>query len=344
LLVRLGLILTLAAGTVALAAGSADASGPTSHTISGFQSGIGCVSPTHCVLVGYNNHEVGDVVDIDNGIESHAYAIAGSPHIDAVSCPSSAGCVALGTNSSAQPLLIRIDGSGAPSKPAHPKVPIGVALDRIACTSLSSCVVIGSQTITSPQEIVVGTWSKGKLRLSHVNAPRGTDILDMGGISCVGTTCEAAGYALDVAKVTGLLLSISDGKPGKLRTLAGDLVSGVSCTSATRCYVAGDVNAAGRVLTLDKGAVVATAKTIPDLAAIACGGSSCTGVGQENAPAGAPPNDFFYGSVVAVASGKVTSVTGIQASSRYYSVAHIAGGYVALGAAQGKAASEVTIG
>ncbi|MGO8876640.1 MAG: hypothetical protein ACLQNG_12860 [Acidimicrobiales bacterium] len=341
---RIGALLALIASTVVLGVGPADAAGPTSHTISGLQNEVSCLTASRCVLVGANTHNVGDIVDIDNGVQSHAYAIAGSPQIYAVSCPSSAGCVALGENNSVQPLLISISASGKPSKPAHPKVAVGVELARIACVSLSSCVVFGIQTVTSPQEIVVGTWSKGKLTLSHVDAPKGTDLLDMGGVSCVGTTCEAAGYALDGIKTTGLLLTISHGKPGKLRTVANDLVSGVSCTSTTRCYVAGNVNAQGRILTLDKGVVSATAKTTPELAAIACGGSSCTAVGEENAPAGAPPNVFVYGAIVAAASGDVTSVAGIEASSRFYSVAHIAGGYVALGDAQGVVAAEVTIG
>ncbi len=344
LFVRVGVILAIATGTLVAAAGTAEAAGPTSHTIAGLQSAVSCLSSKQCVLVGNNVHGVGDVVDIDNGVQSHAYTIKGSQGIFSVSCPSSSGCVALGENTSVQPLFIAINKSGKPSTPAHPKVAVGTELDRIACVSVSSCVVAGYEDVTSPQEILVGTWSKGKLRLSHVNAPKGTDVIDIGGVSCVATSCVVAGYAEDGIKLTGLLLSVSHGKPGKLQTVAGDLVQGVSCTSTTRCYVSGGVNAVGRILTVEKGKVIATSKTTPLVAAIACGGTACTAVGQENAPPGAPPNDFFYGAVVAVASGIATSVAGIQASSRLYAVAHISGGYVALGDAQGKVASDVTIG
>ena len=344
LFVRFGVILAIVTAALFSVAGTADAAGPTSHTIAGLQNEVGCLSPKQCVLVGNNVKGVGDVVDVDNGVQTHAYTIKGSQGIFSISCLSSSGCVALGENTSVQPLFIAISKSGKPSTPAHPKVPIGTELDRIACVSVSSCVVAGYEDVTTPQHILVGTWSDGKLKLLHVDAPKGTAVLDIGAVSCVAATCVVAGYAVDGPKTTGLLLSVSHGKPGKLQTVPGDLVQGVSCTSTTLCYVAGGVNAVGRILTFDKGKVTSTSKTTPLLAAIACGGSACTAVGEENAPPGAPPNDFTYGAVVAVASGMATSATGIEASSRLYAVAHISGGYVALGDAQGKVAADVTIG
>lgn len=341
---RFGVILAMAATTLFTVAGTAEAVGPTSHTIAGSQNEVGCLTHTQCVLVGNNVKGVGDVVDVDNGVQTHAYTIKGSQGIFSISCPSSSGCVALGENTSVQPLFIAISKSGKPSTPAHPKVAIGTELDRIACVSVTSCVVAGYEAVTTPQEILVGTWSNGKLKLSHVDASKGTAVLDIGAVSCVATSCVVAGYAVDGIKTTGLLLSVNHGKPGKPETVPGILVQGVSCTTTTRCYAAGGVNAVGRILTLEEGKVIATSTTAPLVAAIACGGTACTAVGQENAPSGAPPNDFFYGAVVSIAAGKPTSAVGIEASSRFYAVAHVSGGYVALGDAQGKVAADVTIG
>jgi hypothetical protein len=338
---RIALAPVLAAGAVALAAGSAQASGLKNQHVAGFQYAVSCLSSQLCVLAGYNNASTGDVVPVRHGTVGRPSAVGHTQQIYSVSCPGASGCVALSRpNNDIGALFVSISRSGVPTRSRLVKVPPGVTLTQISCTSLRSCEVAGTDIFVSQHTIEVGSWNGSRLTLHRVNGPKGTDDT-IGAVSCSGTSCAVAGYAEKLAKIQGIIVTTSHGKPTGLHTFAGEALYGVSCVSKTRCYASGNGQHGGVVLTVNRGVPGSPSRVKPDLFGIACKGNSCTAAGEQLAPP--PSTAFYWGAIVSVSSGKVTSTQLAPASGGYNGVARVGSVFTAVGTAQ-HGGSEVTTG
>jgi len=338
---RIALAPVLAAGAVALAAGPAQASGLKNQHVAGFQYAVSCLSSKLCVLAGYNNASVGDIVPVRSGVPGRASAVRHTQAIYSVSCPGVSGCVALGRPSNdVGALFVSISRSGVPTRSKLVKVPPGVTISHIACTSLRNCEVAGTDIFVSLRTMEIGSWNGSRLSLHRVTGPKGTDDI-IEGMSCSGASCAVVGYAEKLAKVQGIIVTTSHGKPAGLHTVAGDSLYGVSCVSKTRCYASGFSQHGGLVLTVNRGVGGSPSKVMPDLFGIACKGNSCTAVGEQLPPQ--PSADAFWGDIVSVSSGKVTSIQRVPASGGYTGVARIGSVFTAVGTAQ-HGGSEVTTG
>jgi hypothetical protein len=339
--VRVAVAGALVAGAVAMSSGPALATGLTSHRVAGFQSEVSCLTTALCVVAGYDNKGVGDVVEVRNGVPGHVSVVRHTQGIYSVSCPNKFGCVALGrpTNDIGA-LFITINGRGQVTGSKPVKVPAGVTIDRIFCSRLRTCAVAGTNFFASPIGIEVGSWNGSKLSLHRVAPPKGSTDTVIEGISCWGTSCEMVGYADKVAVVHGLTLAVNRGKPGRLRTVNGDSLYGVSCVSRSRCYAVGFDRDGGVVLTLNGGVAGSPQATRSDLFAIACTGSACTAAGEQLG------GTAFVGTLVAVAAGRVTSSQVVSASGGYDgdgAVARVRGVVTAVGPAH-RGGSEITTG
>jgi len=330
----------LAAGALALSATGAEAAGGlTNHKISGYDNAISCMTASRCVAVGSGNSR-GLVVSLDNGKQSHATPVA-AEYLDSVSCPSAAGCwaVGLGLNDSGL-VLVKIGRTGQVAKPIKVTAPYANLLSWISCVSISSCEVVGTDVLATPSAPEIASWNGKKLTIHRLAAPKGATSTDIAGVSCWRTTCYVVGsYTYGDDELAAIVLTVRNGKPGKVHTIAGDGLIGVSCVSASKCYAAGHAELAeGVLLTITNGVPAHVHSESADMYGIECVGATChsSGTGSSGAvivtlhngvPAGAP-----------VADPAVDGFSGTDSIAQYGT------GFAAVGPAATSAGSDVTIG
>lgn len=337
-----GIVIALALGTVAAGSGLAQASPAAlaNKAVPGIQSYVGCLSAKLCVLAGYTNKGVGDIVPVKNGAPQRAQTVKGTQGMYGVSCPNPSGCVALARPSSdVGVIFVKIGSSGKVTGSKKISVPAGVTINRLACTKLTSCTVTGTDIFVSLATIEVGSWNGSKLTLHRTSTPKNTDAVAEA-VSCAGTACDAVGWYSKGAANTGFSLTISGGKPGKLHTVKNDTLTGVSCLSKSLCYASGYKATGGLVMKLASGVPSPLLSVTGDLMAIGCHASACTAVGEQLPPPSS--GDAFWGTIVGVASGHGSSQTD-SASGGYTDVARVGTFFAAIGPAQ-HGGSEVTTG
>jgi hypothetical protein len=320
----------------------AGAAGITNKDAPGYMGSVGCLTTQLCVLGGYNNKGIGVVIAVRDGVPGHVSTIAGSEGVDAISCPSTAGCVALAVTTGGRTTdLLTVNAAGIVVSTAHLTIAKGIELERIVCASLTACELLGLQDLDLPQQIEVGTWAAGRITLVRVSPPARTTDTVMNGLGCAAGTCVAVGYAQDNAATTGITVSITNGVHPRLHTVGKDLFYGVSCISAVRCYAAGFDDTGGVVGTLTNGTLAKSARSTPDLYGMACTGTTCTAVGKGLAPSSS--KNASWGAVLIVDGGVVASTTHVPPSSGFEDVSRVGASYAAVGLGQG-AFSEVTTG
>jgi hypothetical protein len=282
-----GVACVLAAGALALSASRAQAAPAalTNHPISGIEGAISCMSASRCVAVGFGARGAhADVVALVNGKQGHVSVVAASPDLYSVSCPSSAGCWALGPqNSGANLVFVQIGPSGKVTRTMAVSDPFGASIARISCVSMKSCAVLTNNIFVTPAAIEIGTWTGTQLTLRKVAGKQGSTATIGEGISCWKTSCLAVGYyELGDGNSTGFLLTMNRGKPGKQHFASGDFFFGVSCVSSAKCYVAGFFGpAAGIVVTVTNGVAGHTQHETADPFGIECVGRTCRSSGEE---------------------------------------------------------------
>jgi hypothetical protein len=342
----------LVVSALALASWPAQAAQPAAiklinKPVTGLQYGVSCLSRHLCVLIGYNSSGVGDVVLVRNGNPGPVTAVRHTENLESVSCPNASGCVALADPAGGAGVgIVKINSVGVATSLKVMSITAGDQLFAISCTKLTSCVVAGANDFTTPWKIVVGTWNGTKFSLHSVSSPKGTSDTTVGGLSCAGGTCDVVGSSDKGVTTIGVSVTFSGGKFGKLHTATNDALTGVSCISKSRCYADGDASfKAGVVVTISNGAIGAPQNVKTDLNGIACSGNSCTAVGKEFPPQ--PSSDTYWGTLVSVASGKVTGTQFDSASAGFDDIVRIGPFLAAAGSSQGgpgKPPSEVTTG
>ena len=103
------------------------------------------------------------------------------------------------------------------------------------------------------------------------------------GIACVSaSSCVAVGTGVgNVGRFRGAVLTVSSGRPGKIRTTATSYFQGIACANTTTCYAGTSSGGHGVVVTLTRG-VPGAIHIVPNssqLGAVACAGASCVAVG-----------------------------------------------------------------
>jgi hypothetical protein len=114
--------------------GKAPAGAVKNEPVAGVQTAVSCLSASLCVLVGYNERSVGDVVAVRAGVPGHVSTVAQLSGIFSVSCPAKSGCVALGDQAGVGARFVDVNSTGVVSSTKLVAVPAGVTLTRIACT------------------------------------------------------------------------------------------------------------------------------------------------------------------------------------------------------------------
>lgn len=194
------------------------------------------------------------------------WAVAPSPspeglmanHLNAVSCPAAADCVAVGYSSTAlgTSALIETLGAGGWALATAPQVPGSTSdeLQGVSCVSATSCVAVGSYQVKGGNKqalvetLVNGVWAVAP------SPDQGTGNNQLDSVSCPQAgSCAAVGYyqgaGADGAGARRALAEELSGSSWALMAApnagsGANVLNGVSCPSAKICFAVGyDVNA-----------------------------------------------------------------------------------------------------
>jgi len=331
-------------GLSATSAAQAAATSVSNHKISGNDSAISCMTASRCVAVGYGATSHGQVVVVTNGKQTHVTTVPSTKTLYSVSCPSSAGCWAIGPqNGGANLVLVRIGPAGKVTKALKVAEPFA-SIGSISCVSMKYCGVLGDNIFVSPAAIEIGTWSGTKLTLHSVAGVKGSTDTVGDGISCWKATCLAVGYYyLKAPNSAGFLLTMNNGKPGKQHTISNDFFYGVSCVSSSRCYADGfSALAAGLVVSVKNGVATHTQMESVDVTGIECVGSTCRASGEKLG------GSSYYGVIRTLFNGtnKGTPVVdkAVDGFDGPGTIAARGAGFAAIGPVQKGSGSEVAVG
>ncbi len=236
---------------------------------------VTCASASECVAVGEyldnSNNWQGLLLTWAGGAWSAVQAplpagATGLSDLDAVACPSSSWCVAVGSywgtgNTAEIPLLLTGFGSSwtaaAAPQPAGAANPAGAGLGAVACSSLSSCVAVGDYTsAANPNGLdgLVVSGSGASWVASAPAPPAGSATAyysSLQSVSCPATTsCTIAGtydtasdnsvphpWALSGSGSSWTSLSVPP--PATYAVGYEAYLQHVSCAAASRCLLTG---------------------------------------------------------------------------------------------------------
>jgi hypothetical protein len=319
----------------------------TNKEISGIETAVGCMSAKVCVAVGTDGSSHGTVVIVKNGKPGSVKKVHGVNRISGISCPTSKGCVAVASNSKdTGSVVVLFNASGGVKTTKALKTPAGVDVGPISCSSLKSCEFGGTDIFNT--KFVVGSWN-GKTTKVHEIASHGGSAPGIASISCSHGNCLAVG-SMNHPVSTGVAILIKHGTPSKFFTIGfknAQALTGVSCVSASTCYVVGDfTDPAGYVATVRNGKVAAHATFDSAPAGIACSGNKCLVAGEQISNTTPVAAGGFNGDLVPVSSGTPGAVDEVTASGGYAGVALKSSFFAATGAAakSGSLHSEITTG
>jgi hypothetical protein len=223
---------------------------------------------------------------------------SGGGALDAVSCPSSHTCFAVGASSVDTALAERWNGT-AWTIQTTPATSNGVgSLNAVSCTAANACIAVGSMGEVTLAE----RWNGTALKIQPTPNPGGSQVA-LTGVSCTSASaCTAVGRYFSGTGIWQTLAERWNGSAWTIQPSAtprvDSVLDGVSCTTASNCTAVGiesvigcgvfhcriEVDIAeqwnGTGWALDASGLPAARSSI-GLSAVSClGTSACTGVGH----------------------------------------------------------------
>jgi hypothetical protein len=318
-------VLVTGAGPTANAAGAGAA--VSDHLISGSEDSISCLTMARCVAVGVGSRDA-QVVALDNGRQTQVTVLPWRAPLTSVSCPSKAGCWAIGMRSSAVE-LVKIGPTGKVVSTTKVAVPAGDALTRIWCRTMTDCEIYGTNGQYFYQsDVFFSPWNGKKWRLDAFAGVVGS------GFSCWQTTCVIVGFE-QFTSSTGAAVAwtFHNGVAGA-QNFKGLMTrfSSVSCVSASTCYALGSSHSAGVEVTITNGVPSATNNPVPGLGSpLACVRATCW---------------MIYGSqIVTLRGGLATGAQLTDTEAAGFDGISVHGnGFIAVGASTKRGESDVLVG
>ncbi len=218
-------------------------------------SEVSCAKPSACIAVGRYTDSSGVLHALAERWNGTGWTLQNVPtpsscmfspqcQLNAVSCPTSVSCVAVGTGVFGP--LVAIWSSGVWRIQSIP-VPVGDAasLTGVSCTSPTACVAVGGSSGTDTGAPLVERFDGSAWAIQAVrNPPGGTG--ELSAISCSAPdTCTAAGSFTKTqpgAFVTQPLVERWDGSTWTIQstpTLSFATLDATSCASPSACTVVG---------------------------------------------------------------------------------------------------------
>jgi hypothetical protein len=226
---------------------------PTTNQTRSILNGVSCVSATDCTAVGSVGNAPETLVESWNGT---AWSVVPSPDpgsgdniLYGVSCASATACTAVGVS------IQKVTGGGRTSKTlveswngtAWSTVPTpdpgNKTLVGVSCVSATDCTAVGSSGNSAMT--LVESWNG--TAWSVVPSPNASgSINELLAVSCVSATaCSAVGQYYNSQDLPRTLAESWNGTAWSVEPSpnkgsgTGDVLTGVSCVSATACTAAG---------------------------------------------------------------------------------------------------------
>lgn len=260
-----------------------------------------------------------------------------------VSCPSAAGCLAIGPKFGGRSeAMFSVGRNGVPplkTPGTALPVPRGTTVGRIACVTLRACQMSGLDQVHGRWRLELGWWNGRTVAFHHLSLPVTVEssqgnLPQLADTSCAGVVCETVGYETNPsigqeADTQGYIVTTRRGVPiGPIAYVPTYALHGVSCVSTSVCYVAGfsDDNVGGvfPVLHGRPGTPIPT----PGAAwGVACARGTCTFAG-----AMVPQEGLDEGLIGTIAQGRVTSSHLVpRVSTEFTDVVNAGRDYAAVG-------------
>jgi hypothetical protein len=246
-----------AAGAVA----PADAGSPGHSPVPVFSAGYGvsCPDASWCMAAGGYNAD-GVVHVLTEFWDGSAWSVLPSPdpqgarssQLNAISCTSAAGCVAVGSYSDARqgafPFAEMWNGSSwTVLDVGTPAGGTDAGLSGVSCAAASSCVAVGSyanrRSVFVP---LTESWDGTAWSVHRSPHASGARVSALNAVSCAGgSACMATGSYVDAGFRTVPLTERWDGSAWSVVDAPspdgaqGSRLAGVSCPTATRCMAVG---------------------------------------------------------------------------------------------------------
>ena len=223
-----------------------------------YLTAVSCPSGAVCIAVGgsFNPTAAPTLAERWNGTTWSVQATpnpsgAQSSQLRAVSCTSATACTAVGdytdSTGTQRTLAERWNGTTwSIEKTPNPAGATASGLSGVSCTA-TACTAVGSYTdSTGTQLTLAERWNGTAWAVQTTPEPSGATAGELSGVSCTSATaCTAVG---DYTNSTGIQLTLAEGWNGTTwavqstpnpYTVTGDVLEGVSCTSASVCTAVG---------------------------------------------------------------------------------------------------------
>jgi len=222
--------------------------------------GVSCTSATSCVAVGMDSTAA--LTDVYAGGSWSTQRVPGvtGGQANGVSCTSPTACTAVGFFPTATGMSMAASWNGSSWATQTTPVPSSVglvALNSVSCTSPAACTAVGSAPGGAGGEPPVAeVWNGTSWSIQTIPLPPGATPVQLNGVSCISATaCILVGsYVLDTSQGQyGQILAESwngadwsiqptPNPPGYDPAAHTIHLNAVSCTSATTCTAAGDID------------------------------------------------------------------------------------------------------
>ena len=219
---------------------------------------VSCMSSSWCVAVGDDNTGLGNETMVLMW-DGSTWTPVTSPNplarqsLLSVTCLTTSWCMAVGSKGSpADTFAVIWDGASW----TETSVPITGTLGSVSCVSASSCVAVGSSGSFALNQTLILDWD-GSTWTQATSPNVGADSNYLNSVSCVSaSSCVAVGYYFSGGAHQTLAMVwngtawaiISSPSPGS--GYFGNVLSSVSCRSATSCVAVGKYKSGSTFQTL----------------------------------------------------------------------------------------------
>lgn len=242
---------------------------------------IACPAAGTCVIPGGNDQPSTVFVSSVRATAWTAHHLPSGPSsLSAVTCPTAARCVAVGTGT-----VLRSADGGVTWSAALVPPPPAVLLDAVACPSATTCLAGGAVlTETGGDAAVLYRSTDGGVTWQAVVTPSVEQMVTA--MSCpTSTSCLVVASSPDTGSVTSHVLTSSDGGATWSAQLLDAPIQAVSCGTPRSCVAVGWGGTSA--LTTDGGATWATttSSTAADFGDVTCASArSCAATGAQAQP------------------------------------------------------------
>jgi len=244
---------------------------PDPKTYSASLTGVSCASATSCLATGTMSTDTRSVFaeawgGQDWTLTELPWAVI---HIDAVSCPASASCTAIGQGGqipSIGPMGLHWNGSAWSVETIDVPADVpAISFSGLSCPSATTCWAVGATPKPAPSlevQLMIAAWNGQHWTVDRLPTPAST-VTDLRGVSCTaGGNCTTVGFTRpdDAKSPNGALgQTFVERRVGGSWTIEatpdplgpnGSVLSDVSCPPAGSCMAVGrsiDVNGYGRL-------------------------------------------------------------------------------------------------